>query len=84
MVLVPSRVTVFIAFTTSIHVPFNYTYSSADIMDGDYELPHNSGAIKLSEQHLLSQRGSIGRDEADLVRLGKKPVLKVSVPTCSS
>ena len=47
-------------------------------MGDDYELPHNSSAFKIPEQNLSSQRGSIDRDEADLVRLGKKPVLKVS------
>lgn len=52
-------------------------------MDDDYELAHNSGAIKLPEQNYHGQQGSIDRDEADLVRLGKKPVLKVSAgPDC--
>ena len=52
-------------------------------MDDDYELAHNSGAIKLPEQYNQSQHGSIDRDEADLVRLGKKQVLKVSAgPHC--
>ena len=43
-------------------------------MEMDHELAHTSGAMKSPEQ---SQR-SFDRDEADLVRLGKKPVLKVS------
>ena len=47
-------------------------------MGDDYELPHNSSTFKIPEQNLSSQRGSIDRDEADLLRLGKKPVLKVS------
>ena len=47
-------------------------------MGDGYELSHISGAIKIPEQNFSGQRGSIDRDEADLVRLGKKPVLKVS------
>lgn len=47
-------------------------------MGDDYELSHGYSAIKSPQQNLSSQRGSIGRDDADLVRLGKKPVLKVS------
>ena len=46
----------------------------------DHELAHTSGAKKSPEQ---SQR-SFDRDEADLVRLGKKPVLKVSSDIHSS
>ena len=45
-------------------------------MEMDHELAHPSGAMKMSEQN--SQRRSFDRDEADLVRLGKMPVLKVS------
>lgn len=48
-------------------------------MDDDYELAHSSGAIKIQEQNNYGQRGPIDRDEADLVRLGKKSVLKVSL-----
>ncbi len=47
-------------------------------MESGYELAHNSRALKLPEQNHYSQPGSVNRDEADLVRLGKKPVLKVS------
>ena len=47
-------------------------------MGDGHELSHISDAIKIPEQSFSSQRGSIDRDEADLVRLGKKPVLKVS------
>ena len=53
-------------------------------MGDDYELPHNSSAFKIPEQNLSSQRGSVDRDEADLMRLGKKPVLKVSARLNSS
>ena len=49
-----------------------------------YELSHTSGAIIIPEPNFSSQRGSIDRDEADLVRLGKKPVLKVSAGPYSS
>ena len=47
-------------------------------MDNGYELAHSSGVAKMPEQSHYSQRGSVDRDEADLIRLGKKPVLKVS------
>ena len=48
-------------------------------MGDDYKLSHISDAVEIPEQNYFSsQRGSINRDEADLVRLGKKPVLKVS------
>ena len=47
-------------------------------MGDKYELSQVSGAIKIPEQNFSGQPGSIDRDEADLVRLGKKPVLKVS------
>ena len=47
-------------------------------MEVDHELAHTSGAMKMPEQNQHSQRRSFDRDEADLVRLGKKPVLKVS------
>lgn len=47
-------------------------------MADKYELSHTSGAIKIPEQGFSTERGSVDRDEADLVRLGKKPVLKVS------
>lgn len=47
-------------------------------MEMDHELAHASGAMKMSELNQYSQRRSFDRDEADLVRLGKKPVLKVS------
>ena len=57
-------------------------------MDDNYELSHKSSAFKIPDQSLPSQHGSISRDEADLVRLGKKPVLKVNAPPhpsdCSS
>lgn len=46
-------------------------------MGDHYELSHDYGAMKSPQQNFSSQRGSIGRDDADLVRLGKKPVLKV-------
>ena len=42
-------------------------------MDDDYEMPRRVSAKK--DHH--SQEGSGNRDEADLIRLGKKPVLKV-------
>lgn len=45
-------------------------------MEDGYELANGSGAIKITGQNHHGQRGSIDRDEADLVRLGKKPVLK--------
>lgn len=48
-------------------------------MEDDYELAHSSGAMKMPEQNLYAQQRSIDRDEADLARLGKKPVLKVSL-----
>lgn len=48
-------------------------------MEDDYELVHSSAVPKMPEQNHDSQPGSINRDEADLVRLGKKPVLKVSI-----
>ena len=57
---------------------FNCNCSSRDNMANNYELSHSSKAIRLPEQEFSSQRGPIDRDEADLVRLGKKPVLKVS------
>lgn len=47
-------------------------------MDEDYELARASGATKTSGQSHYSQRRATDRDEADLARLGKKPVLKVS------
>lgn len=47
-------------------------------MEGDNELAHSSGVTKMTEKNHYDQRGSIDRDEADLARLGKKPVLKVS------
>lgn len=47
-------------------------------MDDDFELAHNAVPIKLPEENYHDQRGSIGRDDADLARLGKKPVLKVN------
>lgn len=45
-------------------------------MEDDYELAHSPGVTKMPEQIHYTQRGSIDRDEADLMRLGKKPVLK--------
>ena len=52
-------------------------------MEDDYELAHVSGAMKLSDQNHCGEQRSMDRDEADLVRLGKKPVLKVSAgPDC--
>lgn len=56
----------------------------ANNMGDDYELPHNSSALKIPEQNLSGQRGSVDRDDADLMRLGKKPVLKVSARLNSS
>ena len=53
-------------------------------MDDGFELAHGSAVTKISEQNHSSQHGSIDRDEADLVRLGKKPVLKVSASLDSS
>ena len=47
-------------------------------MGDDYELSHGASAMKIPEQNISRQSGFIGRDEADLARLGKKPVLKVS------
>lgn len=47
-------------------------------MGDGFELSQISGAIKIPERNFSSQNGSLDRDEADLVRLGKKPVLKVS------
>ncbi|CAF9934149.1 hypothetical protein IMSHALPRED_009615 [Imshaugia aleurites] len=47
-------------------------------MEGDNELAHSSGVTKMTEKNHYDQRGSIDRDEADLARLGKKPVLKGS------
>ena len=46
-------------------------------MDDDFELAQNSGATKITARDQYSQHESIDRDEADLMRLGKKPVLKV-------
>ena len=48
-------------------------------MEDDYELAHIPGVAKVPEQNYYGQRRSIDRDEADLARLGKKPVLKVSL-----
>ena len=53
-------------------------------MGDKYELSQVSGAIKIPEQSFSGQHGSIDRDDADLVRLGKKPVLKVSAGPYSS
>ncbi len=47
-------------------------------MEHDYELAQRPGTTKISEQNQYGQQGSFDRDEADLARLGKKPVLKVS------
>ena len=47
-------------------------------MEGDYELAQISAAMKMPEERHDSHHGSIDRDAADLARLGKKPVLKVS------
>ena len=47
-------------------------------MGEDYELGADSAAVKLADEPLHDQHGSVARDEADLMRLGKKPVLKVS------
>lgn len=49
-------------------------------MSNDYELTHNSVAIKLPDENHDSRLSSIERDEADLRRLGKRPVLKVRFP----
>ena len=52
-------------------------------MEDDYELAHVSSAMKVSDQNHCGEQRSMDRDEADLVRLGKKPVLKVSAgPDC--
>lgn len=45
-------------------------------MEDGYELAHASGATRTTGQSHYSQRRSTDRDEADLARLGKKPVLK--------
>ena len=47
-------------------------------MEGDFGLTQIPDALKMPEESHSSQRGSIDRDAADLARLGKKPVLKVS------
>ena len=47
-------------------------------MEGDYGLTQIPVALKMPEESHSSQAGSIDRDAADLARLGKKPVLKVS------
>ena len=47
-------------------------------MKDDYELAHNVGAVKLADENGHGRPISMERDEADLMRLGKKPVLKVS------
>ena len=47
-------------------------------MEDDHELAHASVAMKASDQNSFGERKLRDRDEADLVRLGKKPVLKVS------
>lgn len=47
-------------------------------MEEGNELAHLPGAMKASDQNPYGEQKSIDRDEADLVRLGKKPVLKVS------
>lgn len=47
-------------------------------MEGEYELRHNSSPVKLPDENPHGEMRSIERDEADLMRLGKKPVLKVS------
>ncbi len=47
-------------------------------MENEYELAQRPGTTKISEQNQYGQQGSFDRDEADLARLGKKPVLKVS------
>ncbi|KAF6221245.1 hypothetical protein HO133_002100 [Letharia lupina] len=48
-------------------------------MEDDYELAHSPGVTKMPEQIHYTHRGSIDRDEADLMRLGKKPVLKTEL-----
>ena len=47
-------------------------------MEANYELAQSDGLPKGLESAHYSQRGSIDRDQADLMRLGKKPVLKAS------
>ena len=47
-------------------------------MEGDYGLAQKSDALKMLEESHGSPRGPIDRDAAELARLGKKPVLKVS------
>lgn len=46
-------------------------------MDESYELAHSAGPFKAMGETHLTQRGSVDRDQSDLMRLGKKPVLKV-------
>lgn len=48
-------------------------------MDDDFELAQSFGVTKMPEQNHYGQQRSIDRDDADLARLGKKPVLKVSL-----
>ena len=47
-------------------------------MERDYGLTQIPHDLKMPEESDGSQRGSIDCDAADLARLGKKPVLKVS------
>ena len=47
-------------------------------MEGDYGLAPKFDALKMLEESHGSQRGPIDRDAAELARLGKKTVLKVS------
>ncbi|KAL9613069.1 MAG: hypothetical protein Q9167_002368 [Letrouitia subvulpina] len=45
-------------------------------MSKDYELTQHSVAVKLPDENHDNRPSSIERDEADLMRLGKRPVLK--------
>ena len=52
-------------------------------MSNDYELPKMPKHQETQEQIQPGRPDSFDRDEADLMRLGKKPVLKVSSHTHS-
>ena len=51
-------------------------------MEEDCELAHNSSTTKIVDPNQRSQTSSLDHDEAVLMRLGKKQVLKVSVDLC--
>ena len=48
-------------------------------MEEDCEQAHNSSTTKIIDPNQRNQPSSLDRDEADLMRLGKRQVLKVSV-----